>query len=67
MTTSPRSGALAHLAHLAQALASTAATLGLLADPSGRERLRRAQAEVDAGDAVGGDDLRAMLATLREQ
>jgi antitoxin YefM len=49
----------------AEDLESIEATLELLSDPTAQERLRRSQAEVERGELLDEDDVRAMVAKRR--
>jgi antitoxin YefM len=49
----------------AEDLESIEATLELLADPAAQERVRRAEAEVERGDVVDEQEVRALLARSR--
>lgn len=46
----------------AEDLESIEATLELLADPEAQERIRRSQGEIERGEVLGEDDVRALLA-----
>ena len=45
--------------------ASLEATLELLLDPTAKERVRTAKAEIEAGEVVTGEDLVALLESKR--
>jgi prevent-host-death family protein len=49
----------------AEDLESIEATLELLADPAAQERIRRSQDEVERGEVLDEDDVRAMVAKRR--
>lgn len=49
----------------AEDLESIEATLELLSDPAAQERIRRSQREIESGDVLGEDEVRAMLARRR--
>ena len=49
----------------AEDLESIEATLELLADPAAQERIRRSQNEVERGEVLDEDDVRAMVAKRR--
>ncbi len=49
----------------AEDLESIEATLELLADPAALERIRRSQDEVERGEVLDEDDVRAMVAKRR--
>ncbi len=49
----------------AEDLESIEATLELLSDPAAQERVRRSQAEVERGELLDEDDVRAMVAKRR--
>ena len=46
----------------AQDLESIEATLELLADPEAQERIRRSHADIERGDVLNEDEVRALLA-----
>jgi prevent-host-death family protein len=46
----------------AQDLESIEATLELLADPEAQERIRRSRADIERGDVLNEDEVRALLA-----
>ena len=50
----------------AEDLESIEATLELLSDPAAQERIRRSQGEVERGEVLDEDEVRAMLARRRE-
>ena len=49
----------------AEDLESIEATLELLSDPAAQERLRRSQDDVERGDVLDEDEVRAMIAKRR--
>lgn len=49
----------------AEDLESIEATLELLSDPAAQERLRRSQDDVERGDLLDEDEVRAMIAKRR--
>jgi len=49
----------------AEDLESIEATLEFLSDPAGRERIRRSQGEIERGEVLDEDEVRAMLAHRR--
>lgn len=49
----------------AEDLESIEATLELLSDPAAQERLRRSQDDVERGDVLDEDEVRAMVAMRR--
>ena len=49
----------------AEDLESIEATLELLSDPAAQERLRRSQDDVERGDLVDEDEVRAMVTNRR--
>ena len=49
----------------AEDLESIEATLELLSDPAAQERIRRSQDEVERGEVLDEDEVRAMLARRR--
>lgn len=62
-----RHGAPAVVLMAAEDLESLQETLELLADPAGRQRLERAQAEVAAGNLTSRDEMATLMAERRSR